>query len=117
MRAASAHAEHHYNIVGWNGVAVGAAGVRDRTESLCTTQLGKRPKSAARPLVMNSGMLASTQLERERERERESHDLQACRLMTGDSCYNPESVGSQAPRSDVCTHRRRSVIPCQGGLS
>ena len=30
-------------------------------------------------------------------------------------CYNPESVGSQTPGPDVCTHRRRSDIPCQGG--
>ena len=30
-------------------------------------------------------------------------------------CYNPESVGSQAPGPDVCTRRRRSDIPCQGG--
>ena len=30
-------------------------------------------------------------------------------------CYNPESVGSQAPGPDVCTRRGRSDIPCQGG--
>ena len=30
-------------------------------------------------------------------------------------CYNLESVGSQAPGPDVCTRRRRSDIPCQGG--
>ena len=30
-------------------------------------------------------------------------------------CYNPESVGSQAPGPDVCTRTRRSDIPCQGG--
>ena len=26
-------------------------------------------------------------------------------------CYNPESVGSQAPKPDVCARRRRSDIP------
>ena len=34
---------------------------------------------------------------------------------TRGTCYNPESAGSQAPGPDVCTRRRRSDIPCQGG--
>ena len=46
------------------------------------------------------------------------HDCGSERLLDPglqQNCYNLESAGSQAPRPDVCTRRRRSDIPCQGG--